>query len=529
MFVSVSASMYAPSHRHLAASALTLAAAVAVSTAAASPNYTTSFRSVPFTPIPLTISVPSPPPSSESPGRALYLTCPYGSGVVDQGPVIYDNTGSPVWMDTSGAFVGVACYDLNVQTYQGKQYLTVWTGAVSTAGTGSGVGLMLDSTYSVVREVYAREGLSADLHEFIIPTQTSSTALLTAYNPRQENLTAAGLSDDSWFLDPTFQEVDIESGDVLFSWSAFEHLPWWNETYATPSNWTGTETNSSPWDAVHINAVDKDADGNYLVSSRHFHQLYKIDKDSGDIVWRMGGMRSDFVMENGTNFEWGHHVRWVDDYTKITVFDNGASNWNIVEAGERGLVLAVDQSNMSVSLKQDLYPVYREYTMSQGDVQLLDDGGNPWIVGYAPNGTVVWAASIGPLGGSNVNGDVQNYRAFKTTTWVGRPLSLPDLAMSAADASAYVSWNGATEVASWMLVAADVAADTSADFVSISNTSRDGFETRISLTNGSDGAQMPNFVAVIALAENGRALGQTGWYEVDNGKMLSNGSVVNGA
>ncbi|KAI5118407.1 hypothetical protein M0805_002859 [Coniferiporia weirii] len=540
MSSSASASMSAPSHRRLAAYAFTLAiaAAAAVSTAGASSNYTTSFRSVPYTPIPLTISVPSPPPSS--PGRALYLTCPHESGVKDPGPVIYDSTGAPVWMDIAGAFAGGACYDLNVQTYEGEQYLTVWTGAVSTAGYGSGVGVMLDSTYGVVREVYAGEGLSADLHEFHIPTQTNSTALFTAYNPRQENLTAAGLSDDSWFLDATFQEVDIDSGDVVFSWSAFEHLPWWNETYATPSGSTGTGTKSSPWDAVHMNSVDKDVDGNYLISCRHFHQLYKIDKDSGDIVWRMGGMRSDFTMGNGTNYEWQHHARWVDNYTTITVFDNAASNWDFDEASARGLVLAVDQTNMSVSLTQDLYPVYREYSMSQGDVQLLDDGGyvlgfgsNPWIVEYAPNGTVVWAASIGPLGGSNVNGDVQNYRAFKTTTWIGTPHAPPDLAVSAADASAYVSWNGATEVATWMLVGAD-AADTFADFVSISNTSRDGFETRISLTNGSasdegSSAQMPNFVAVIALAANGSALGQTGVYEVGNGKMLSKGSVVNGA
>ena len=53
--------------------------------------------------------------------------------------------------------------------------------------------------------------------------------------------------------------------------------------------------------SVPVNSVDKDDDGNYLVSSRHYHQVYKIDGSSGDILWRLGGKDNDFTMNNGTN------------------------------------------------------------------------------------------------------------------------------------------------------------------------------------------------------------------------------------
>ena len=50
-----------------------------------------------------------------------------------------------------------------------------------------------------------------------------------------------------------------------------------------------------------VNSIDKDDDGNYLVSSRHFHQLYKVDGTSGDLIWKMGGKDGEFTMNNGTN------------------------------------------------------------------------------------------------------------------------------------------------------------------------------------------------------------------------------------
>jgi hypothetical protein len=75
---------------------------------------------------------------------------------------------------------------LNLQTFEGEQYLTVWVGngtAETGAQVGSGSALMLNSRYEVVRNVSAVNPGGTDLHEFRIQAPANKTALLTAFNP----------------------------------------------------------------------------------------------------------------------------------------------------------------------------------------------------------------------------------------------------------------------------------------------------------------------------------------------------------
>jgi hypothetical protein len=112
---------------------------------------------------------------------ALFLTCPAGSAVAQQGPTIYDSHGELVWADPT---IGV-CGDLNLQTYDGQDYLTMWIGtgdAGTGLQTGSGVGIMLNSKYEIVQNVSAVNPGRTDLHEFNI-ARGNKTALVTAYNP----------------------------------------------------------------------------------------------------------------------------------------------------------------------------------------------------------------------------------------------------------------------------------------------------------------------------------------------------------
>lgn len=101
------------------------------------------------------------------------------------------------------------------------------------------------------------------------------------------------------------------SDAVLFSWSALDYLDP-ADSYATPGS-TGT-SESDPWDWFHINSVDKDAAGNYLVSSRHMHAVYYVSGASGEVLWTLGGNNSSFTSTsddaNATTFYWQHDARW---------------------------------------------------------------------------------------------------------------------------------------------------------------------------------------------------------------------------
>jgi hypothetical protein len=98
-------------------------------------------------------------------------------------------------------------------------------------------------------------------------------------------------------------------------------------------------------------------------------------------------------MGEGTKFSWQHHVKFLGNDlirlghlihtrqvdTRLTldrsVFDNDASQWEVNANTSRGIVLRVNTKDMSVSLVKELYPFKRIPTLTQGSVQVLDDGG----------------------------------------------------------------------------------------------------------------------------------------------------------
>ena len=90
--------------------------------------------------------------------------------------------------------------------------------------------------------------------------------------------------------------MDIETGEVLFEWRSIDHVAL-DETYVTP-----LQDGRPGIDYFHINSIDVDHDDNLLVSARETSAVYKIDRNSGEVIWRLGGKQSDFEMGPGTRF-----------------------------------------------------------------------------------------------------------------------------------------------------------------------------------------------------------------------------------
>jgi hypothetical protein len=177
---------------------------------------------------------------------------------------------------------------------------------------GHGVGhyVVADSSYRPLATVNAGNRRAGDLHEFLLTDR--GTALLTTYAVTQRDLSAVHGSKAGTIQDAMFQEIDIASGRVLLEWHSLDHIP------VTESYWPL----SSNWDYVHLNSIDVDRDSNLLVSSRNTHTIYKLDRRSGQIIWRLGGKHSDFQIAPEAVFAWQHDARRQPDGT-ITMFDNG--------------------------------------------------------------------------------------------------------------------------------------------------------------------------------------------------------------
>jgi hypothetical protein len=315
------------------------------------------------------------------------------------------------------------------------------------------------------------------------------TALLTIYGPVPRNLSPLGGPKDGMVLEGIAQEVDIATGEVLFEWHSLDHVALEESYYEPPKKPEGT------FDYFHINSIDVDSDNNLLISSRTTFAVYKIARDTGRVVWQLGGKRSSFEMGPGTWMRYQHDARRQSDGT-ITVFDNGG-----VQKDDKsyGLVLDPDENEMVVTLVREYANPDGRVAAVMGNVQALPNGGafigwgsDPLFSEFSSAGTLLFSASLPPK--------VNSYRAFRFP-WSGQPDDDPDVTAEPGrgdEVTVYASWNGATEVAVWQALAGP-----GPDRLKPlgSTVARNGFETTITLRTAEP------YVGVQAKNRSGRVLG----------------------
>lgn len=86
--------------------------------------------------------------------------------------------------------------------------------------------MLLDDAYRPIRTIEAETlGTALDFHEFNLFDE-GSKAIVVSFQPVQGDLSAYGITQGlGWILDSVFQEIDLESGKVLFEWKAWDHVP----------------------------------------------------------------------------------------------------------------------------------------------------------------------------------------------------------------------------------------------------------------------------------------------------------------
>lgn len=350
--------------------------------------------------------------------------------------------------------------------------------------------------------------MEGDLHEFKITRD--NTALLTVYATTKADLSSLGKFSEGWLLDSLFQEVDIATGKLLFEWRASEHF---NVTDTYMTNPFGGYIKSIPFDFFHINSVDKDSQGNYLISSRHTHTVTCISP-KGDLLWVLGGRRNQFTDLSGgdaLDFKWQHDARWVSEEEGIvSLFDNKeAGPLHVDGYNSRGMMLQLDVANRTVELLHTYESLDQTRAPSQGSMQVLHDSGHVFVgFGHSPiysefsvNGSLLCEHHFGSPIFHTWNRAV-SYRASKRSDWVGRPTNPPSVEIE--DDTLYVSWNGATEVSAWLLQGAKSADDEDA-FKDLDVLDKETFEETFEL---GDLFGYSHF-RVVALAQGGQALGQS--------------------
>lgn len=414
------------------------------------------------------------------------------SGPVQAGPLICDNSGEPVWFQRVSD--GEVATNFRVSQYLGEPVLAWWQGSV-VHGHGQGRCIIYDNHYNQVTSIETGNGKQADLHDFMLTP--AGNALVTYYEPVSADLSSVGGPANGFIYDSGFQVIEVPTGRVLYEWSARDHIGL-SESY-NPIASAGTMSN--PWDFFHINSVDVDSQGNYLISARHTWALYKLDGNTGSVIWRLNGKLSDFAVAQQAQFAWQHDGRFQAG-GRLSLFDDGAGTYK-TEERSRGLVLQLHNDSMTVEMVNQYVLPGTILSTSQGSTQLLGNsnvfvgwGSSPYLSEYSENGQMLIRAELPP--------GVQSYRAFRFG-WTGRPDTRPAMSViSRSDGSLDVaaSWNGATEVTSWSVLGGPE----SSSMQPFYQVQRQGFETRVQGIRPPRGTAL---VAVSAMDSSGRELARS--------------------
>ncbi|HUN77485.1 MAG TPA: arylsulfotransferase family protein [Solirubrobacteraceae bacterium] len=375
----------------------------------------------------------------ESPGDVF--TAPY-SGPGGDGPMIFNSAGQLIWFHPLP--FGIQATNFEVQQYEGKPALTWWQGYIPPQGFGQGEVMIYNDAYQQVARIAAGNGYKADLHEFHI--DADDTAVLTVMNPIHCDLTAVGGPQDGSVTDSLYQEIDLRTHLVRREWTSLDHVAL-SESYSSPIH-SSTEW---PYDFFHMNSIDVQSDGEVLLSARNTWALYELNGQTGQIVARAGGRHSTIKMGDGTLTAYQHDAVALTN-GMISVFDNGGVP--MVHQQSRGIVVSLDaQTGSETLVGQYVHPTALK-AGSQGDVQeqangnfFLGWGAEPWFSEFTSSGQLVFDGRM-----PNVD---ESYRTFRFP-WNATPAAPPSIAArtsKSGQVTVYASWNGATEVASWRVLA----------------------------------------------------------------------------
>ena len=393
--------------------------------------------------------------------------------VGQQGPQIVDGAGRPVWFDHMRGVL-----DFEQETYEGRPVLVLTEGSVRRDGAvRGGRVVVLSESYHTIATLRARAPWQTNLHEAWI---SGGHIWLAVSRPiHNRDLTAYGGSRHDIVIDCGLQEFRLSTGRLIRTWDALNpggrpHVPL-SASETRPPNFPLPQV--EVWDPYHLNAVQALPDGELLVSMRNTWAVYLIDPLTGRTIWTLGGRRSTFTFAAGARFAWQHDARLVDPSDRgtgpnveVSLFND--NNGGLTGRPSSGLVLELNTLRRRATLVRAYLhdPSLSAYVL--GSMQLLPNGNA--LVGW---GSEPYFSEYSEAGQQLLDvrwpGPDHSYRALFTDTWVGTPYYPP--AGAVRGRTVYASWNGATRVAAWQVLAGP----TAGNLRLVATRARTGFETRI--------------------------------------------------
>lgn len=322
--------------------------------------------------------------------------------------IITDNYGIPVFYKK----MPYNTYDFNKQT----------TGVLTYYAVGPNQHYVMDSSYNVIDSLHMQNGYTTDVHDLTILENGHALLMCNDDQNVAMDSVVTGGNPNAIVVGLVIQELD-KNKNVVFQWRSWDHFKITDATY-------DISLTNLVIDYVHCNSIIMDSDGNIIISCRNMDEVTKINRETGDIIWRMGGKyckNNEFTFINDSiGFSHQHDVKELPN-GNLTIFDNG----NLHDPPySRAIEYKIDEKNMTATLVWEYKNDPSTFSRAMGSVQRLDN----------QNTIIGWGWTSIPPAINEVKSDgspalymsfpstFMNYRAYKypweTSLFITKPDSL---------------------------------------------------------------------------------------------------------
>lgn len=225
--------------------------------------------------------------------------------------------------------------------------------------------MLVDSNMQIVDST-ACNAYYYDIHEFLATSDGHEVVMCEEYRPMDLSpyTTANGTQGDvnGEIFGQVIQELDV-NGSVIHEWNTIDNF----SVAETDFTWFN---NPSVLDHAHLNSVEIDADGNWIISARHLNSVFKVNKVNGQLMWQLGGVNNQFTLQNDTSWFTAQHDARRLDNGNISLFDNAQLSYYPIA---RGLEYILDTNSWTATLVHSLDNPQLKFSRFMGNYQTLDN------------------------------------------------------------------------------------------------------------------------------------------------------------
>jgi len=171
-----------------------------------------------------------------------------------------------------------------------------------------------DALMQPIDTTFCQNGFNADMHDFIRTPE--GHLVMIAYHWQSVDMSEyVNGGDPNALLEVAIIQELNPQGEVIFEWNALDHM--------SPLDLENALLTAPEIVFNHANSIDIDTDGHFILSSRNLNEVTKINRQTGEILWRWGaGTTNEFAFVDSYPFTFQHSVRPLGD-NRYLLFDNG--------------------------------------------------------------------------------------------------------------------------------------------------------------------------------------------------------------